>query len=359
MSVKYIDDVALRTAPDRLVLPDLCAAKAAASDHYFAKVAQAPLAPFVIRRKMVAIQEIAGSQIHAIGIGRKVEGGKPSSTLCVRFYVTQKLPRRLLSAAMRIDEEIDGIRTDVIEAAPAFPAMPLACSRGRRERKRPLRPGSSIGNHAVAGGTLTIRCVSRLSTEEGQSLLLSNNHVFADYGAAPIGSEIYQPSPADGGTPLDRVGTLLRFAPVIEGVLANNQVDAAVAALDPGITADAEVCTVGAVHGIVAARDGMLVHKHARTTGYSAGVVDDVACDVLLPLSRAQPARQARFVDQIRIRARTGSALFAQLGDSGALIVSKTDNMAVGLLFACPDNGAHAFANPIRTVLDHLQIDLG
>lgn len=340
-------------------LADAHAAKRAISDRYFAKVGQMPLAPFVLRRKVEAIRRVAGAQIHAIGIGRKEAAGKPTNKICVRFYVAQKLPKRLLDAAAMIDEEIDGICTDVIEAAPAYLAMPmLACSRDRRFHKRPVRPGTSIGNETVAGGTLAIRCVSRLPAEAGKQLLLSNNHVFADYGAAPIGSSIFQPSPGDGGTLQDRVAGLLRFDPVIAGVLATNLVDAAVAEVDPGIMVGSEICTVGAVNGVATAFDGMQVHKHARTTGYSIGVVDDVSCDVLVPVSRADPSRQARFINQIRIRARSGSARFAQVGDSGALIVSKAGNRAIGLLFACPDNGSYAYANPIQAVLDRLDIDL-
>lgn len=338
---------------------DLRAAKTEASDRYFAKSTRHPLAPFILRRALAGLREVGGHQIHAIGIGHKLTNGKPADVLCVRFYVSQKLPKRLLSARVRINTHIDGIDTDVIEAAPAFPAMPLACSRARRQHKRPLRPGASIGLETVAGGTLAYRCTSRRAPERGRSLLLSNSHVFSDYGAAPPGSVIYQPSLADGGTPQDRVGLLLRSVPLQAGVLATNQVDAAVAVLDNGIGVEADICTVGAVQGIVAPMVGQLVHKHARTTGYSSGVVDDIACDVLLPLSRATPERQARFVNQIRIRARAGASLFAQLGDSGALIVEKPGNRAVGLLFACPDNGTHAFANPIRAVLDQLDIDLG
>ncbi|HRP72828.1 MAG TPA: hypothetical protein PK743_09365 [Luteimonas sp.] len=352
----------VRAAPQpsyEAVPADLRAAKAEASEHFFAKVMRRPLAPFVIRRTLAAIRETGGRQIHAIGIGHKMVGGKPGDALCIRFYVTQKLPKRLLAPKAWIDEQIDGIITDVIEAAPAFPAMRTACSRARRERKRPLRPGSSIGNETVAGGTLALRCVSRLPAEAGRFLLLSNSHVLANYGAAPIGSAIYQPSPADGGLPLDRVGTLLRFVPVHEGALATNQVDAAVAMLDDGVNVEEGICAVGFVHGTALPFEGQQVHKHARTTGYSVGVVDDISCDVLLPLSRATPERQARFVNQIRVRARPGASLFAQLGDSGALIVDKPTNRAVGLLFACPDTGTHAFANPIQAVLDHLQIDLG
>ena len=45
-------------------------------------------------------------------------------------------------------------------------------------------------------------------------------------------------------------------------------------------------------------------------------------------------------------------------GDSGALVLTKPGNLAVGLLFACPDNGSFAYANPILAVLDALEIDL-
>jgi hypothetical protein len=340
-------------------LADIVAAKAEASGRYFGRLDQAPPLPFLVRRRIEAIQAAAGHNVHAIGIGRKQEAGKLKKTICVRFYVTQKLPKRLLSAAAMIDEHIDGVRTDVIEAPPAFLAMPMAaCSRKRRLRHRPLRPGTSIGNAAVAGGTLAIGCVSRLPADAGKRFVLSNCHVLADNGAAALGSSIFQPSSADGGTEADRVARLTRFAPIAAGVLTHNLVDAAIAELEPGVADGAEICTVGALHGIALASEGMQVHKHARTTGYSMGVVDDLSCDVLIPVSRADPSRHARFVNQIRIRSRTESARFAQVGDSGALIVSRFNNRAIGLLFACPDNGAFAYANPIHAVLDRLGIDL-
>lgn len=340
-------------------LSDAGAAKSVLSDRYFARFTGMPPVPPVVRQRIETIQRIAESQIHAIGVGRKEAGGESTNTVCVRVYVTQKLPHSRIDRAARVPQYIDGVPTDVIEASPAYLAMPIqSCSLARRARKRPLRPGTSIGNEAVAAGTLGMRCVSRLPAENGKRLLLSNSHVLSNYGAAAIGSAIYQPAPADGGTPLDLVARLLRFEPVIEDVLANNLVDAAVAEIVPGIAVGTEICTVGVVNGVVDAVEGMQVHKHARTTGYSIGIVDDLACDVLVPVSRADPTRRARFINQIRIRARTGSARFAQFGDSGALVISKAGNRAVGLLFACPDDGAYAYANPIQAVLDRLAIEL-
>ena len=74
-------------------------------------------------------------------------------------------------------------------------------------------------------------------------------------------------------------------------------------------------------------------------------------------VTRTNPARVARFVQQIRIRPAGGASLFAQSGDSGALLTTRNGNRAVGMLFACPDDGSFAVANPIAAVFAALQIE--
>lgn len=56
------------------------------------------------------------------------------------------------------------------------------------------------------------------------------------------------------------------------------------------------------------------------------------------------------------------SAPFSDSGDSGSLIVDD-DRLAIGLLFAGGDEGGRngkglTYANPLRAVLDALQVDL-
>jgi hypothetical protein len=187
-------------------------------------------------------------------------------------------------------------------------------------------------------------------------MVLSNNHVLADFGMALPGTDVCQPSVADGGSPQDVVARLSRFVPIAIGGGADNLVDAAVAELDPSVPMSAAICTVGAVTGVADAVVDQLVHKHARTTGYTSGIVDDIDCDVLVPQSRTDPTKVARFSHQIRIRPRASASRFAQAGDSGAVVVDKASNQAIGLLFACPDNGSYAYANPIRKVLYALDI---
>lgn len=337
---------------------DLREAKRAVVAHYCRPI-RSLSESMAMRHRIADLQAHAGQLIHAIGVGRKRVSGKLTSTLAVRFYLSRKLPKRLLGPSTLIPSGIDGIETDIIEAPPAFFSAPLdPCTIQRLKRQRPLKLGSSIGHATLVGGTLGASVRSRHPEEAHMQLLLSNNHVLADFGLAGIGSTICQPSAGDGGTEDDVVARLLRFVPVSTDAQTDNHVDAAVAVLDPAIAVAPDVCAVGTVTVAAAPSLDMAVHKHGRTTGYSNGVIDDLDCDVLVPLRRDEPDRVARFVHQLRIRARTGTSRFAQSGDSGALIVEKAGNAAVGLLFACPDDGSYAYANPIQTVLDALEVDL-
>lgn len=309
--------------------------------------------------RIADLQRSAGQLIHAIGIGRKRVSGKLTPALSIRIYLSRKLPKGLVAGSDLIPPLINGVPTDIIEAAPAFFSAPVdACTLKRLRRQRPLRPGISFGNLAVVGGTLGARVRSRLAAERDLNLVLSNNHVLADFGDAPIGSEICQPAAGDGGAAADVVGTLFRFEPIVADGVTVNRVDAALASIHPAIDVSSSICTIGSVKGTGQARLGMAVHKHGRTTGLSNGVIDDIDCDVLMPLSRQEPERVARFAHQLRIRPRTGASRFSQSGDSGALVVDKASGAAVGLLFACPDDGSYSYANPIRPVLDALQVDL-
>ena len=328
-------------------------------DRYFGAPDRDPCAPFRLSHRVENLVRQAGNLVHAIGIGRKWVEGKRTATWCIRLYVSRKLPKSLILGSTLLPELVDAVPTDVAEAPPAFFATPMApCSNKRRARHRPALPGTSCGNASVLGGTLGAWCTSTRAGEAGSKLLLSNNHVLADFGKAAVGSKVYQPSVSDGGKETDELGALLRLVPIVEGTTAENEVDAAIATLTSGIEISREICGVGAVSGVGQATEAQVVQKHGRTTGLTTGIVDDIACDVLVPLSTSDPATFARFIDQIRIRPWRGTSRFAQQGDSGALVVSKLDGKAVGLLFACPDDGSYAYANPIQRVQELLQVQL-
>src|SRR4030095_6631092 len=86
---------------------DLLAAKRALAErHLQAASSMAPHAWFAQSRVREAVQ-LSGNQLHAVGVGRKIVEGKPTGTLCVRLYVTQKLPRHLLTGACCLPEHIE------------------------------------------------------------------------------------------------------------------------------------------------------------------------------------------------------------------------------------------------------------
>ncbi|WP_165073451.1 Nal1-like putative serine protease [Paludisphaera rhizosphaerae] len=226
-----------------------------------------------------------------------------------------------------------------------------------RKPVRPLKIGCSIGHIKVTAGTLGAFVQARA---DGEVLILSNNHVLANENKAKKGDAILQPGKYDGGSlPDSKVGELLRFIRLKrEGT---NLVDAAVATIAEKIEYDARTLTgLGKLAGLgdAALMDGDAVAKIGRTTGLTRGrvtafEVDDVVIRYDLGL--------LTFNDQIEIEGE-GDEPFSRGGDSGSLIVG-ADRRAVALLFAGGDLGGSngkglTYANPLRTVLDELKVDL-
>lgn len=226
-----------------------------------------------------------------------------------------------------------------------------------QRRNRPLRIGGSIGHFAITAGTLG--CFVKRRRGEGV-LILSNNHVLADENRARIGDEILQPGRFDGGRRgTDRVAALDKFVRLRPA--GANLVDAAVAALRPGIDHDPSRLTgIGRLAGLGEPMldDNQAVAKVGRTTGATRGRVTAFELDNVVV---AYDSGNLRFDDQIEIEG-AGDAAFSDGGDSGSLIVD-ADGRGVGLLFAGGDQGGSngrglTYANPIATVLDRLKVDL-
>lgn len=303
----------------------------------------------------------APSNIHAVGVGRKVSDGRTTKTICVRIHVVQKLPESLLPAAERIPAEIDGVPTDVVESAPAsITARPVApaCTTRRRRRQRPILAGISAGHFAITAGTLGCFCRSTRVGDDPEALFaLSNNHVFADVDRAAVGDNLVQPGTADGGrNPADRFATLARAVPIALGGTTPNRVDAAIGLIGPTFQVTNEVCTIGAILGTVAPTEEMAVRKHGRTTGLTYGRVTDVSYDALVGMDHADPTVIALFEDQVRIEGAAPTPVFGLGGDSGSLVVGRRNRRAVALYFAGPESGLYGIASPIREVTRLLEI---
>jgi hypothetical protein len=254
----------------------------------------------------------------------------------------------------------DAVReeVDVRVIGPVRPlTAPTAWSPAELQRRvRPLRPGLSISHPDVTAGTLG-GFVRRPGTVG--LLALSNNHVLADGDAATEGDPALQPGVADGGTPADRIGVLSAFVRLDAD--PGNLVDAAVAALQPGVAADPTAYPGGALLATVAAFDDVdpeeLVEKVGRTTGHTRGRITAVEVD---GVGVQYDDAVHTFDDQVEIEGLTGA--FSAGGDSGSVIWRSRDRAPLGLLFAGSAEGGSAgggvtFANPFATVLRSLGVE--
>jgi len=341
-------------------LDDLIAAK----DELSRRILRARRKKADIRAAITAkdARAAAGRNLHAIGVGRKLVGGKQTRTLCVRLYVAQKLPSSMLPADARLPKRIAGFPTDVIEA-PVARAHALQCTVKKRDRQRPLIGGISAAHQAVLRATLGCFCHSTVWSERGRPFMLGTNHAFANTNAGTRGNLVLQPSSGDGGTPGSVVGSLARFKQLAMGSsYAQNRVDAAIAAVAPKIKVRNEVCTIGALRGVASAELDMIVCKHGRTTGYTEGRVVDVSSDAVV--IDYPGGNFATFVNQLRVDPTVGYAAppdevqwdgwFAAPGDSGSVLVDKKTRKAVGLHFA--GEYGISLANHMRDVCHALRI---
>ena len=306
----------------------------------------------------------------ACGLGYKISEGKPTGELSLIVSVTKKVPAEQLSSQDLIPKSVEGLLTDVVETGRIRALM----AEDPRIRRRPARPGVSIGHYDITAGTFGL-----LVQRNGNPLILSNNHVLADANDAKIGDAILQPGPADGGTAADRIAALAEFEPLDFGdnpsqcgvadtvaallnLLATvtgsshrlqpvqktpgvNVMDAALARPDAPELVVPAVLDVGLPTGVAECQLGQEVQKMGRTTGLTQGYVTQVDVTVNVDYN----GRTARFTDQM-IANKMSSP-----GDSGSGILDM-ERHAVGLLFAGSSNVT--IFTPIQRVLDRFRLAL-
>ena len=310
------------------------------------------------------------SNVVAAGVGYKITGGQKTDTLSIVCSVTKKVAASQISGTDIVPATIDGLPTDVIETGV------IRALQSPTERHRPAPGGVSIGHRDITAGTLGC-----LVKKNGQTFILSNNHVLANSNAAEIGDPILQPGPYDGGRfPDDHIADLEQFIPIniignpsecpIATSIANflngiarllgssvqlqaidqqataNLVDAAIARpLNPDDVKD-EILQIGTIQGAAEGELGMAVKKSGRTTGFTTGEIQQV--DVTANVQFGE-GKIAQFTDQLM------AGPMSQGGDSGSAVLND-DNRLVGLLFAGSDSTT--IMNRIQNVFSELGVSL-
>lgn len=322
------------------------------------------------RKKILDIDD----NVIGVGVGYKKKRGEPTEEEAVVIFVKKKINKGNLRSHQVIPDKIETVKTDVIEIGEVRLLV-------NTQRYRPVKPGSSIGHHAISAGTLGAIVRDK---KTGEKLLLSNNHVLANItngrdGRAKQGDVILQPGSYDGGKlDTDVVAYLHKYAPISKAEMAsecpmavaaeatvntlfkvikpsysmkfmkttnqNNIVDAAVAK-PTQVDISEEILEIGAVKGVIEPKLGDKVKKNGRTTGYTEGTIRAVDVTMRVALDGES---YAIFTEQIL------SDIKSAPGDSGSLVLD-SHNRAVGLLFA--GSNTTTLFNKISNVMKELDVE--
>jgi hypothetical protein len=295
--------------------------------------------------------------IVGVGIGEKITDGKATGTMAVKLLVRIKYPEDQIPQDEILPKTANGLPVDVEQVGTfrRFPARGAAVAAAAampnpRTKTRPAQPGCSIGfkdpnNQFVMAGTFGA------VVKKGTKLfVLSNNHVLADENRLPLGSPIFQPGLLDSGNPnTDKIAQLTKFVPLATGT--SNTVDCAIAEVTNNSLVSNAILFIGAPQGKRDAQIDMTVHKFGRTTSYRVGRITSIDTDVNVGYELGT----LTFTSQIIIVGLNSQA-FSAGGDSGSLILERSTQKAVGLLFA--GSTTHTIANHIGDVLKALKVRL-
>jgi endonuclease G len=212
--------------------------------------------------------------ITSIGVGYKIQDGKPTKELSIQFTVGRKVaPEEIESiGSVEIPKSftIDGVEvpTDVIQRSydlSAREVKPEAVPK-RKMAINPVVPGVSIGHPKISAGTAG--CVV-YDASNGASYILSNWHVLQGANGK-IGDSIVQPGSHDDNR-VDRniVGKLVRSHLGIAG-------DCAIASIDNRKLAPEIFDLNVSVSRIGEPELGDLAIKSGRTTDVTYGIVQRI-----------------------------------------------------------------------------------
>ncbi|MBM3810147.1 MAG: hypothetical protein FJW20_00785 [Acidimicrobiia bacterium] len=274
----------------------------------------------------------AGRNVVGVGIGPKLIEGVDTGTTSVRVYVSIKHPLEHVAASSVVTSPFPDVSTDVI--AMDFPVSPFPGVRHEEADGHSganIAPGASIGPHQ-AGNPHSISGTLGLVIKDKKKKLyiLGTNHVLAIKGRVPVGTDIVSPAFED----LHHAENPIAFAelessvPLLHGEV--NFVDCALAKVKDGYAGKVSpVFPDGrTITDIEVPKIGDKVVMFGKSTGKLTGTVTDITAEMIVDYGFGT----FRFADQFLIEWDDGG--LAADGDSGAAVVLKDKDAAVGLAFA-------------------------
>jgi len=171
--------------------------------------------------------------------------------------------------------------------------------------------------------------------------ILTNCHVLSRNVSKPIiDYSVTQP----GSSYTNYIGKVAWAIPIVENKF--NELDVALVELTPLLDVKQENIQVGQIQGYRNPDANEQVHKYGRTTLYTEGHLEFKNATVKINYGDDNGYRWFKGLD---IYSNMSDA-----GDSGSVIVAKSDNKAVGLLFA--GSSTSSMAIPIEKVINNVQV---
>ncbi|HSM84582.1 MAG TPA: hypothetical protein VLT16_00465 [Candidatus Limnocylindrales bacterium] len=334
----------------------------------------------------------------SVAWGYKEKAGQATQQLSFIVMVREKKPPENLSPEETVPREVLGIPTDVIR----MPRLKkLACE--NIDKFDPLVGGSMIStlkvyqaNHNLQNesvGTLGFFATNSSGARDNV-VLLSNNHVLAENGAA-VGDVVFQPrftGSSDLGYHLDAsdmhpIGSIENLGMqdnrnyAYSGESANSMfVDCATAHVNTSFSScchtncgtkfanilhnlnqcpdftSSEVAGVARVtNADLPASGSYPVYKVGHRTGWTKGKIRTTAANIVDPDNPSIHHDRVIIIDELGPNCG-GGTVFAGEGDSGSVIVN-AQRQIIGLLFADTDLGFYVACH-IHPVIDLLGITM-
>ena len=215
---------------------------------------------------------------------------------------------------------------------------------------RPIRPGIAISPTGSLVGTLGAIGYG----PNNERIIISCNHVIfqpkSDDNIGWLGQPIYQPYMHCSKD--NKIGNLRSYVPIVPiNQYADNLADVAYATIDPNTPieeTDKYGYTIGSSADPILNED---VHKTGAATGYTEGKITSLDLNLVV-----QTLDTYRFTDNIL------TDVAGTTGDSGSVLVSKSDNSAIGVIFGggLTDTGqSFTVASKARNIENLLGIRFG
>lgn len=292
------------------------------------------------------------SGIYAVAIGEKVTERKTChGEFCLKFFVPRKIARTRLRSSEAIPTQIKlrSTRSKILTDVEEMQNLPTGHS---AQIFRPVRPGASIGNFRGSTGTAGL-IVRRIGFPN--PLILSCSHVLALGGFATAGDPVEQPADFSGTVGPNRIGRLFPGFSVLNPAVIND-VDAAVAAVDQGISIDPAILDIGLPTRISDPFSPLSPNLAAiplLRSGAATGVQPGSIVGLRAKVKVQMPAIGGHVIVFSRmVLYKTHS----QAGDSGAAVIDARDTSIVGLHVA--GNGIAGLFTPIQAVFNALGVEL-